>query len=218
MGINPKRKAGFSFEDFMRDASKPPKKVKQRKPTKSRYKGKTKRMTLSSYLSAIFHYNERATQGKRACDARIAEMVLDEYSLYKDKFDLWREKPVERVIFYRNAYNKGTLTKGMPPVKLSYRYNLQGELITSKNSDQLTHNIAEHILEQRAYYTAHMIMNPKTPKAAKDLEWAMFEPTEEEKPYLKEAISKIKVRAKAMKKRHVEAKAEGRNIKGSLNG
>lgn len=209
MPINKKRKKGFSFSDFAKEAKKPPK-ASLRPKQRSKYVGRVHLLSLGDYLANIYKHNEVATQSLRASDIKIAEMVMTEYADYKSLIEKWRRRSIEEVVFFRNFYNKGDLTKKVPPAVLSRRYNAQGVVLTSDRTDSSTDGLEEWTKKKESYYTAHQIIRygglENVPKFIQEYDWFWDSPDKEDLKQLEADITEITNRSEAMKRRHEEKK------------
>ena len=93
----------------------------------SKSKGITTGVGICVYFSNLFEANELAPKKKKINDRRIAEKVAEEFPERESAQSfLTGEKTVND---YRNRYNKGIFTRGVPPKQLSLRYNKNGQAV-----------------------------------------------------------------------------------------
>lgn len=91
----------------------------QREVPKS--KGITSGLGVCGFFAMLFESNELRSIRTKLTDEKIRELVLAEFPNRKSQF-FSRSGVGITVNEYRNRYNKGVFTRGVPPIKRSYRW------------------------------------------------------------------------------------------------
>ena len=113
---------------------------------KRRFMAKATKKSLFHFLFDLFMWNEIAPREKRRTDGGIAAIVLAEFPTY---VSLRRNLDSEKhgINYYRQLFNTGRLSKGQPAPYVSFRYDLQGNRISSRTGVPLTARQQKELLE-----------------------------------------------------------------------
>lgn len=100
----------------------------ERPPAKRGVSGQRTGMGIRQLFYRLFEFNEECHPSKRLTNESIKLTVLKEFPDHKSL--LRNIEKSQRVNWWRNLYNRGKLLKtqnGIPPKKISLRYNYLGE-------------------------------------------------------------------------------------------
>lgn len=192
-----------SFDQELRDAAKKPANTNYKRKGRQAYFGRTRGLALVEYLNQIFKYNSNALKAQKLTDNQIADKVRDEYKNYKDLMLSWKAvNGISKVVYFRNLYNRGKLkTDSDYPTLLSYRYDQNGDIITSNRVDTKTTDLDEWVAKYEATYSADLIVHfeGNVPRAYLDrCKWINKNTNSE---IMKTALRKRETRVQTMKKR-----------------
>jgi hypothetical protein len=101
----------------------------------SKTKGKRFGIGIWRFWGMIFAANESLAKAKKMTDAEIMRQFIAEFSSSQLAADL-REGNCT-VNKYRNLYNAGRLTRGIPPTVQSKRYSITGEVLNGRTGNPL---------------------------------------------------------------------------------
>ena len=118
----------------------------------SKSKGVTTGVGICVYFSNLFEANELAPKKKRIDDLRIAEKVVEEFPERDSAQAFLTGK--KTVNDYRNRYNKGIFTRGVPPRRLSLRYNKTGQAVDGRTGRHML--LPNEIVTRRPSRDHHM--------------------------------------------------------------
>ena len=102
-------------------------------PRKSwhRTHGKKTGLGIMAFWRTLFEGNELLPVSKKMTNAEIERQVRLEFPHEKvllENLDTGRQS----VNYYRHLYNKGRMTKGSPPDMISFRYNDEGKIVSTR--------------------------------------------------------------------------------------
>jgi hypothetical protein len=208
----------FTFEKFKVDGKhvkQEAKKIAAKQTNynkKAGYKGLQYRLPLNVFLKKIFEFNEISLPQNRSTDLEIAVRVRREYRKYESVVKGWEGLNHEsKLVYYRHQFNKGMISHKFPelPEQLSYRYDINGQIICSKESYKSVTPEKDWIWYNRCRYTATAVHYAEIGKLELQ-ERSWFVSTDE--PLFKECYNTIKNNAKLANERHAKGKL-GRNKK-----
>lgn len=153
--ITPTKKSGYPIETLMdraRATPTPPKKAR-----KARVRGKYSKLGFFQTFSLIFEKNELLPSEKRLTDEQITQLILEEFPHKKGlKKSIFGR---ENVQYWRLLYNKGVMTHGQRPPKVSFRYNEQGLAVSHARKGCKILTATERrdwVRKYNAIYEAHL--------------------------------------------------------------
>lgn len=114
---------------------------------KRRYMAKATKKSLFHFLFDLFMWNEIVPREKRRTDGGIAAVVLAEFPNHTSlRKNLDSEK--HGINYYRQLFNTGRLSKGQPAPYVSFRYDMQGNRISSRTGKSLSAREQKALLER----------------------------------------------------------------------
>lgn len=101
--------------------------AKKAKKAPRKSEGKVSRLGICAWFAATFEANELLPAKKRLTDEQILLAGMKEFP----NRPVWKSFDSGKLTInaYRQQYNKGDFTQGIPPAIPSFRYNKQGEAV-----------------------------------------------------------------------------------------
>lgn len=93
-------------------------------------KGATTGLGITIFCSTLFEANELAPKKKKATDEKLIQKIAKEFPGRKISKELLNG--TKTLNDYRNRYNKGKFTRGLPPKKYSFRYGPSGTPVNGR--------------------------------------------------------------------------------------
>lgn len=112
-------------------------------------------MGITQFFASLFETNEFAYETgeiRILTDDEIARAVEQEFP-DRPSAHVYRGKKKKRTVNeYRNYYNDGKFTELIPPKKLSFRYNREGERVNGRSGKPLVEEQIRHMIEKHSRY------------------------------------------------------------------
>ena len=103
-------------------------------------------MGITHYFISMFEANHILPYKLKMTDSTIARKISREFPNRKSAQDFVSKTPNKTVNSYRYRYNKGKLTRNIPPKLLSLRYNKVGLVVNFKTGTiVLSKNEIQHL-------------------------------------------------------------------------
>lgn len=105
------------------------------RPTVDKSCGVNTGMGVCSYFAMLFEANEQMVKGRKLTDEQITLRVRNEFPGRKGAFFTGEKRKTggkETVNQWRQKFNKGNYSRGIPPMLRSFRYNSRGQIVDDR--------------------------------------------------------------------------------------